>query len=134
MKGRWRRLRRTPFRFDEKRITQSYRDGVVRIYSVADTAPPGYQPQPTLTLMETLFYAERKVGLQRYYLSKQAQVQVERVIRVQSRPAISPQCVAVTEDGTQYGIELVQQTDDVFPPSMDLTLTRIEQKYEVADG
>ena len=61
-------------------------------------------------------------------------MQVERVIRVQNRPAISPQCVAVTEDGTQYGIELVQQTDDAFPPSVDLTLTRIEQKYEVADG
>ncbi len=127
-------MRQTPFRADDRRITQSYRDGVVRIYTVADSAAPGYQPKPALTLAETLFYAERKVGLQRYYLNRQAQVQVERVIRVQSRPVISPQCVAVTEDGVQYGIDLVQQATDVYPASMDLTLTRIEQKYEVGDG
>ena len=84
--------------------------------------------------METLFYAERRVGLQRYYSGKQAQVQVERVIRTQTRPPVNPQCIAVTEDGTQYGIELVQQLQDVYPPSMDLTLVRIEQKYEVSDG
>ena len=126
-------MRQTPFRFDDRRITQSYRDGVVRIYTVTDGAQPGYQPQPVLTLAETLFYEERRVGLQRYYTSKQAQVQVERVIRTQLRPSVNPQCVAVTEDGVQYGIDLVQQITDVYPASMDLTLTKIEQKYEVPD-
>lgn len=124
-------MRKLPFRPDDRRITQSYRDGVVRIYTVTDAAQPGYQPKPALTLAETLFYQERRVGLQRYYSSKQAQVQVERVIRTQTRPAVNPQCIAVTEDGTQYGIDLVQQLQDVYPPSMDLTLVRIEQKYEV---
>lgn len=124
-------MRKTPFRPDDRRITQSYRDGVVRIYSVTDGAAPGYQPQPVLTLLETLFYQERRVGLQRYYAGRQAQMEVERVIRTQIRPAVNPQCVAVTEDGVQYGIELVQQVQDVYPPSMDLTLVRIDQKYEV---
>lgn len=127
-------MRQIPFRPDDRRITQSYRDGVVRIYAVTDAAQPGYQPKPALTLAETLFYQERRVGLQRYYSGKQAQVQVERVIRTQLRPGVSPQCIAVTEDGTQYGIELVQQVTDVYPASMDLTLTKIEQKYEVSDG
>ena len=124
-------MRQTPFRFDDRRITQSYRDGVVRIYTVTDGAQPGYRPKPVLTLAETLFYEERRVGLQRYYTSKQAQVQVERVIRTPLRPSVNPQCVAVTEDGVQYGIDLVQQITDVYPASMDVTLTRIEQKYEV---
>ena len=124
-------MRKTPFRPDDRRITQSYRDGVVRIYTVTDGAAPGYQPRPVLTLLETLFYQKRRVGLQRYYAGRQAQVEVERVIRIQLRPAVNPQCVAVTEDGVQYGIELVQQVQDVYPPSMDLTLVRIEQKYEV---
>ena len=122
-------MRKLPFRPDDRQITQSYRDGVVKIYTITDAAQPGYQPTPTL--VETLFYAERRVGLQRYYSGKQAQVQVERVIRTQLRPGVSPQCIAVTEDGTQYGIELVQRLQDVYPPSMDLTLVRIEQKYEV---
>lgn len=125
-------MRKTPFRPDDRRITQSYRDGVVRIYAVTDGAAPGYQPRPVLApLLETLFYQERRVGLQRYYAGRQAQVEVERVIRTQLRTAVNPQCVAVTEDGVQYGIELVQQVQDVYPPSMDLTLVRIEQKYEV---
>ena len=124
-------MRKTPFRPDDRRITQSYRDGVVRIYTVTDGAAPGYQPRPVLTLLETLFYQERRVGLQRYCAGRQAQVEVERVIRTQLRPAVNPQCVAVTEDDEQYGIELVQQVQDVYPPSMDLTLVRIDQKYEV---
>ena len=124
-------MRKLPFRPEDRQITQPYRDGVVKIYTIADAAQPGYQPKPTPALAETLFYAERRVGLQRYYSGKQAQVQVERVIRTQTRPAVNPQCIAVTEDGTQYGIELVQQLQDVYPPSMDLTLVRIEQKYEV---
>lgn len=127
-------MRQIPFRPDDRQITQSYRDGVVRIYTVTDAAQPGYQPKPTPTLVETLFYAERRVGLQRYYSGKQAQVQVERVIRTQTRPSVNPQCIAVTEDGEQYGIDLVQQVTDAYPASMDLTLTKIEQKYEVSDG
>lgn len=127
-------MRQIPFRPDDRRITQSYRDGVVRIYTITDAAQPGYQPKPTPTLVETLFYAERRVGLQRYYSGKQAQVQVERVIRTQTRPSVNPQCIAVTEDGEQYGIDLVQQVTDAYPASMDLTLTKIEQKYEVSDG
>ena len=123
-------MRKTPFRPDDRQITQPYRDGVVRIYTVTDAAQPGYQPRPALTLLETLFYQERRVGLQRYYSGKQAQVQVERVIRTQLRPGISPQCVAITEDGVQYGIDLVQRAEDVYPASMDLTLTKIDQKYE----
>lgn len=124
-------MRRVPFRPDDRQITQPYRDGVVRIYTVTDAAQPGYQPKPTLTLAETLFYEERRVGLQRYYTSRQAQVQVERVIRTQLRPVVNPQCVAITENGVQYGIDMVQQVTNVYPASMDLTLTKIEQKYEV---
>ena len=124
-------MRKLPFRPEDRQITQPYRDGVVKIYTITDAAQPGYQPKPTPALAETLFYAERRVGLQRYYSGKQAQVQVERVIRTQMRPSVNPQCIAVTEDGTQYGIELVQQLQDVYPSSMDLTLVQIEQKYEV---
>lgn len=124
-------MRKTPFRPDDRRITQSYRDGVVRIYTVSDGAQPGYQPRPVLKLLETLFYQERRVGLQRYYSGRQAQIEVERVIRTQFRSAVNPQCVAVTEDGAQYGIDMVQQLTDVWPASMDLTLTKIEQKYEL---
>lgn len=112
-------------------ITQPFRDGTVRIYTVADGAAPGYRPAPVLHPLYTLRYDNRKLGLQRYFSARQNQVEVARVIRTPFRPDVSNQCVAITEDGEQYGIALVQEAMDVWPRSMDLTLTQIKQQYAV---
>ena len=107
-------------------VTQDYTDGIVTIYAAADSAQPGYQPKPTLTKKYTLRYDEQRVGIQRYYEAMQNQVQVERVLRV-PRAKITNQDIAETEDGVKYRIDLVQTVDLVYPPSLDLTLTRYEQ-------
>lgn len=112
-------------------ITQNFGDGVAVIYAVTDGAAPGYQPRQTLTEKATLRYEERRLGIQRYYEGRQNQAQIERVIRTPRLPCVSSQDVAVTEDGRQYRIDLVQTVMDVYPESMDLTLSRIEQTYEV---
>lgn len=108
-------------------ITQSYNDGVVTIYSVADVAQPGYQPQIELTEKIKLRYEERSMGLQRYYQAMQNQVQIERVLRVQRTNKITSQDVAITEDNTKYKIYMVQAVSDVYPPSVDITLSKFEQ-------
>lgn len=107
-------------------VTQDYNDGIVTIYAAADSAQPGYQPKPTLTKKCALRYDEQRVGIQRYYEAMQNQVQVERVLRV-PRVKITNQDIAETEDGVKYRIDLVQTVDLVYPPSLDLTLTRYEQ-------
>ena len=107
-------------------VTQDYNDGIVTIYAAADSAQPGYQPKPTLTKKCTLRYDEQRVGIQRYYEAMQNQVQVERVLRV-PRAKITNQDIAETEDGVKYRIDLIQTVDLVYPPSLDLTLTRYEQ-------
>ena len=107
-------------------VTQDYNDGIVTIYAAEDSAQPGYQPKPTLTKKYTLRYDEQRVGIQRYYEAMQNQVQVERVLRV-PRAKITNQDIAETEDGVKYRIDLVQTVDLVYPPSLDLTLTRYEQ-------
>ena len=114
-----------PYR-PENEVTQDYNDGIVTIYAAADSAQPGYQPKPTLTKKYTLRYDEQRVGIQRYYEAMQNQVQVERVLRV-PRAKITNQDIAETEDGVKYRIDLVQTVDLVYPPSLDLTLTRYEQ-------
>ena len=43
------------------------------------------------------------------------------------RAKITNQDIAETEDGVKYRIDLVQTVDLVYPPSLDLTLTRYEQ-------
>ena len=112
-------------------MTQAFNSGVVAIFTLSNQAQPGYRPQPKLTQKERLFYEERSLGLSRYYAGRQNQVEIQRVIRTPYRPGVSSQDVAITEDGRQYRIDLVQKVQDVYPASMDLTLAKVEQEYEV---
>ena len=110
-------------------VTQDYNDGIVTIYAAADSALPGYQPKPELTEKIVLRYEEQRLGIQRYYAAMQNQIQIERVIRV-PRAEITNQDIAETENGVKYRIDLIQTVDLVYPPSLDLTLTRYEQGGE----
>lgn len=121
---------KAPARPKDNGITQPFTSGVVTIYTVTDSARPGYQPVQTLSEKMRLRYEEQRLGIQRYYVAQQNQTEVERVIRVPRAGAITNQDVAITEDGRQYRIDLVQSAD-VYPPSFDLTLAKIDQVYEV---
>lgn len=112
-------------------ITQSFNDGVVTIYSVENSAPPGYRPAERLTRKMALRYAEQRLGINRLYMSRQNQAEIERVLRVPRVESISNQDVAITESGKQYRIDYAQSVADVWPPSLDLSLTKVEQEYEV---
>lgn len=122
---------RAPYR-PKSEVTQAYNDGVVTVYDVTDAGPPGGLPVEKPVKKAVLRYEERRLGLQRYYEGKQNQVQVERVLRTPRLKGVSSQDLAVTEDGRQYRIDLVQSANDVYPPSMDLTLTRIAQNYDLS--
>lgn len=122
-------MRKTPFR-PSNEISQQYNDGVVKIYTVKDAAAPGHQPVEQLELKYTLRFEERALGINRLYLSRQNQAEVERVIRVQ-RVNVSNQDVAITHDGKQYRIDTVQALMEVYPPSLDLSLRAVEQNFEV---
>ena len=121
---------RAPNRPDNK-ISQSFNDGLVTVYAQTDKAKPGYQPKPELEKKTSLRYEERKLGIQRYYAAAQNQQRIERVRRVPKTAKVNAQDVAITEDGRTYRIELVQLAPDVYPPCVDLTLSRIEQIAEV---
>lgn len=118
----------------DNEITQSFNDGLVTVYRLTDAAQPGYQPQPTMTPVTTLRFAELRLGIQRYYAAAQNQIQIERVIRVPNNGKISTQDVAVTNDGSHYRIDLIQTADGVYPPSVDLTLTRYTQRSNSDTG
>lgn len=109
-------------------ITQTYNDGIVNIFTVTDEAEPGYQPKEKLTPFVSLRYENRRLGIERYYSGRQNQTEIQRVIRVPHiRQNLSNRNKAITEDGTEYRIDLVQMVPDVYPPSDDLTLARYTQ-------
>ena len=124
-------MRKTPFRASNE-ITQTYNSGTVKIYSVTDGAKPGYQSKKKLSDVPkyTLHFEERALGIKRIYMSRQAQAEIVKVIRV-PRVDISTQDVAIIHDGKAYEISTVQVAQGVFPPSLDLSLKKLEQMLEV---
>lgn len=133
--------RQLPFRPGNE-ISQCFNSGLASIYAVTDTAQSGYRPVETPTLTVKVPFENIKLGIQRYYEAKQNQVEVERVIRV---PNPGPQYLINNQDivqltelakqegesPKQYRIELVQMAEGIYPPSLDLTLSRIEQEYSL---
>lgn len=71
------------------------------------------------------------MGINRLYSGRQNQVEIQRVLRVMWVDGVTSQDRAITEDGEQYRIDSVQNVLDVYPSCMDLTLAKVEQKYEV---
>ena len=112
----------------EHKITQSYNDGMLTVYTVSDEAAPGRQPVRRLAELVKLPYETRRVGIQRYYAAAQNQTKVQRVLRVpHSGKPVTNRCLADTEDGSRYRIALVQFAPDVSPPSDDVPLVACAQ-------
>ena len=119
-----------PSRKTRSNITQSFNSGIVRIYTITNVAQPGRRPVASPTLKAALRYDEQRLGINRLYMSRQNQAEIVRVLRIPRMDAIRPQDIAVTEDGQQFKIDYTQSVDDVWPASLDMSLTRIDQDIE----
>lgn len=124
-------MRQRPYR-DKGEISQTFNDGLLTVYAVEpNTVPDGV----TLTgLMEKakLFYAERRMGVQRYYAGIQAQIRLDRVVRCPKTSFVQPHDVVVTESGEHYTVQLIQTCPDVYPACVDISLSAIKQLYAEA--
>lgn len=115
-----------------KTLTQTFNDGIVEIYSVGNISEQGNMPKDGLTLkVGPLRYEERTVGMGRFWTAAQAQVKIEQMLRVPRVNSISSQDIAIPKDGHQYKIVQIQYPPGVEPPSMDLSLERLEEAYEI---
>lgn len=118
----------------EKPISQTYKDGLVKIYSVSNIAAPGDKPVDGLssTPKDTLRYDERTVGINRYYTAMQNKVRIDMLLRCPRRRGVTTNDIAIPNDGQQYEIKQVQYPEDVTPPSMDLSLQKVVSNYVIA--
>ena len=122
-----------PFRPGNE-ISQTFNNGIARIYRMVDQAEPGYKPDLKPVPVATLRYEEQRLGVTRFYAAQQNNVQVEKVIRVPAGAPVAAQDVVVTEDGFQFDVNLVQTVPGVWPASLDLTLVATKQdRVSVSD-
>lgn len=112
---------------------QTYWDGVISIYAVTNCAEPGDKPKEKLTLLYRLRFERRTVGYGRYYTAAHEQTEISELVRCPYRPDVSTQEVAIIagREGEQYDIVQVQRPEDVIPPSMDLSLERRSDNYQI---
>jgi len=113
-----------------KKKTQTYNDGVLDIYLVGNVSQEGNMPVDKLTLKTgKVRFENRIVGMTRFWTARQAMARIDKMVRV-PKLKISTQDVAYI-DGEQYRIIQTQDKDDVNPLSMDLSLERIEAKFDM---
>lgn len=111
---------------------QTFNDGAVSIYTVGNIAEPGNRPKDGLKLKARLRMDRRTVGFKRYFAAAQNQTEITELVRVPYRPDVSTQDVCIIVGQTaQYKIAQIQHPADTLPPCMDLSLERLEKKYEV---
>lgn len=118
---------KAPGRPDHK-ISQTYNSGLLSVFAVSDAAEPGLKPRRERSLRATLPFDERRVGVGRFYQSAQAMAKIERVLRI-PRSSVEINIrdqVSVTGSEALYRVEQVQSVPDVWPESLDISLSRID--------
>ena len=127
-------MRKNPYR-ENHAISQTFNDGFAVIYTVTDAARPGYAPQEAIAPKIRVDYAERRVGVQRFYAAAQNNVRIDRLIRIPRVDCVSTQDVLIFGgESVQYRIDQVQTVENCYPPSLDVSLVRIEQEFTYAEG
>ena len=108
---------------------ERFTDGVAKIYAVANIADAGDRPVDGLKRNYRLCYLYKTVVVKRFVEAQQIFMQVDEMIAVPQRRAISTGDVAILGD-VQYRIVQVQQIDDTTPATTKISLWKLEETYE----
>ena len=107
-------------------------EGLLTFYKLTNTAQPGDMPTEQLVSLDvTAYYENRTIGIQRRYLAKGADYQLDRLIRCYNTIIPEEAKYVILEDQRQYRIGEMQTIVD--EGAVDLSLERLENYYEVSD-
>lgn len=118
-------------------------DGIIKICDLTNLAPDGDMPRNQLTVLDEMYFESRTVGYNRQYAAKGVNEQVDMLVRVWRNNTVHIGMYAVltnyegqvNESGDQYRIDNVQHLlDDDGLKVTDLTLSRMDELYEIADS
>ena len=105
--------------------------GTLTVWRGTNTSPAGSMPVLKYAQIWGSYYADRTIGIQRYYTAMQHDNRVDAMVRVQRTYELKPADDRIIlspyshEDGNAYRIIQLQQVlDDDGLPVTDLTLER----------
>ena len=126
-------------------------DGVLFICDLTNSAQRGDMPKETLTKVGKFFFENRVIGINRQYLAKGVNEQVDRLVRIAKAENIRIGQYAVLGNGEQFVItnvshghderELTRQANKNYYKTITITslaytelqLMRLENYYDVQD-
>ena len=115
-----------------KQQSQTYNDGVLKVYSVKNGAEAGNLPKKSISLkIDSLCYEERTVGMSRFWTASQEHTKIDRLLRTPKIDSVVRDDVIIPIDGKQYTIKQIQYPPDVEPACMDLSLERVTVAYDI---
>lgn len=106
-------------------------DGILKIYSLENIAQPGEKPKQKLKYKSSHYFGFETVGINRYYVAKQANVQVSDIIHVWLDRTIRVTDICILEDGLQYKCAQVQHVEEDGLRITKITLERLGESYEL---
>ena len=110
-------------------------DGILRIYTLQNTAAAGSMPTPRLVLKisHDVYYADRVIGYGRQYAAMGADQIISKLVRCWDIPVEIGDYAVI--DGIQYRIDMVQRLkDEDGLKVVDLTLSKLEERYDCITG
>ena len=110
----------------------TFDDGILKIYTVQNTAANGNKPVKGLVLKQKFYFGFDVLGYNRYYTALQAKEQIEFVVNIPGWEELDPLDVVVLEDGKPYRMSLIQPMhDDMGLRITKLSLVRISENYDI---
>jgi len=110
---------------------QTFNDGTAKFYKVDNIGQQGNLVKKGITLKESLRFEDRTVGMSRFYVAKQSNVKIDMIIRCPRIDSISTQDLVIPKVSEQFEIKQIQNIYDTDIPCMDLSLSRLEAKYDI---
>lgn len=113
-------------------VDQQYDDGFLKVYGTKDVSDPGeFESIQTVVKHSRICYQDRTVGYSRFMQGRQIDMEIDRLLRIQRVSDIHVFDVIETEDGEQFQVEQIQVPTQVYPASLDLSLSVVKQRVEV---
>lgn len=105
--------------------------GIVKLYTLTDTAEAGAMPSEKLAYSAEAYFSYRTASVSRRYEALGVNRDFSVIIRCHNIVSLpSGTEYAVLEDGSQYRIDIAEPIFDA--DALELTLVRLDQLYDVA--
>lgn len=107
--------------------------GILYLCQLNDVAEPGDMPREVLQKVARHWYEDRVIGMNRQYLAKGVNEQVDKLVKIHYEPKARIGLYAMLGNGEQFRITNVSPIiDDDGLRKSELTLTRLEDYFDVA--